>query len=92
LSSFFLSPCGSRLNAEKAPFFTSKLNIRCLPSVVLFKNGVAVYTLVGFQALGGVDDFPTSRLEKLLLKHRVATKLPGRELSDNEGGSSEDDE
>jgi hypothetical protein len=31
-----------------------------------FRDGVAFDRLVGFQDLGGVDDFPTSRLENWL--------------------------
>ena len=32
------------------------------------RDGVAFDRLIGFQDLGGVDDFPTSRLENWLLR------------------------
>lgn len=33
-----------------------------------FRKGIAVDRLVGFQDLGGKDDFPTKTLEALLIK------------------------
>ncbi|KAL8274625.1 hypothetical protein Esti_001454 [Eimeria stiedai] len=63
------------MNAEKAPFFSAKLAIRSLPSVVFFIDGVAVHTLVGFSELGGGDEFETSALAKLMLKHKVCDNL-----------------
>eukprot|EP00747_Dinoflagellata_sp_TGD_P161758 gnl/TRDRNA2_/TRDRNA2_178607_c0_seq1.p2 gnl/TRDRNA2_/TRDRNA2_178607_c0~~gnl/TRDRNA2_/TRDRNA2_178607_c0_seq1.p2 ORF type:complete len:255 (+),score=68.72 gnl/TRDRNA2_/TRDRNA2_178607_c0_seq1:79-843(+) len=54
------------LNAEKAPFFVDKLQIRTLPCVVIFVNGVAVGRQMGFDGLGrngqAMDDFPTAIL------------------------------
>ncbi|KAI3461938.1 hypothetical protein Pfo_018601 [Paulownia fortunei] len=58
----------TKLDAENAPFFINKLGIRTLPCVILFRKGVAVDRLVGFQDLGGKDDFTTKTLENLLLK------------------------
>ena len=40
-----------KLNAEKAPFFVTKLQIRTLPTVVLFINGVAKHRLLVSRAL-----------------------------------------
>lgn len=57
-----------KLDAENAPFFISKLGIKTLPCVILFRKGIAGDRLVGFQDLGGKDDFPTKRLENLLIK------------------------
>lgn len=57
-----------RLDAENAPFFISKLAIKTLPCVILFRKGIAGDRLVGFEDLGGKDDFPTKRLENLLIK------------------------
>jgi hypothetical protein len=42
-----------RINADKAPFFVQKLNIKTLPTVVLFVDGIAVRHIVGFADLGG---------------------------------------
>jgi len=44
---------------QDAPFITVKLGIKVLPCVVMFKNGVSVDRVVGFEQLGGKDDFPT---------------------------------
>ncbi len=63
-----------------------KLQIRVLPCLVFFVNGVAVGRVTGFEALGNRDDFTTAQLEKLLLAggvvQAVAPKAPG---SDDEG-------
>ena len=48
-----------KLNADKAPFFIQKLAIKVLPTVVCFKDGVAVDRIVGFEELGGTDEFDT---------------------------------
>jgi thioredoxin-like negative regulator of GroEL len=47
------------LNAEKAPFFIQKLAIRTLPTIVCFIDGVARDRVVGFEDLGGKDEFDT---------------------------------
>ncbi len=59
-----------RIDAEKAPFFVTKLAIKTLPTVMVFKDGKTVERLLGFEGLAGslsrrandIDDFPTSRL------------------------------
>lgn len=56
------------IDAENCPFFVTKLGIKVLPCVILFRDGVAVDRIVGFQELGGVDDFATKALESRLLK------------------------
>uniref|UniRef100_A0A0E0BL14 Thioredoxin domain-containing protein n=1 Tax=Oryza glumipatula TaxID=40148 RepID=A0A0E0BL14_9ORYZ len=55
-----------KLDAENAPFFVTKLGIKTLPCVILFKKGIAVDRLVGFQDLGSKDDFSTRALENIL--------------------------
>eukprot|EP01012_Entosiphon_sulcatum_P062434 TRINITY_DN8876_c0_g1_i1.p1 TRINITY_DN8876_c0_g1~~TRINITY_DN8876_c0_g1_i1.p1 ORF type:complete len:225 (-),score=62.90 TRINITY_DN8876_c0_g1_i1:57-731(-) len=61
-----------RLNAEKAPFFVQKLSVRVLPSLIFFKDGVAVDRLLGFEGLPGKDEFETDtlveRIKKALLE------------------------
>ncbi len=59
------------LNAEKTPFFVKKLQVKTLPTVVLFKDGIAIDRLIGFEDLGGVDDFPTAAVEKRIAKSGV---------------------
>ena len=49
-----------KINAEKAPFFTHKLQVKMLPTVVLFKDGIAIDRVVGFDELGGTQQFDTS--------------------------------
>mmetsp|Transcript_6651 Transcript_6651/g.16641 ORF Transcript_6651/g.16641 Transcript_6651/m.16641 type:complete len:244 (+) Transcript_6651:107-838(+) len=53
-----------KINAEKARFFVEKLKVRMLPSLVFFLNGVAVDRMVGFDELGGSDEFETHVLER----------------------------
>ncbi|XP_031093760.1 thioredoxin domain-containing protein PLP3A [Ipomoea triloba] len=60
-----------KLDAENAPFFVTKLGIKTLPCVILFRKGIATDRLVGFQDLGGKDDFPTKTLETYLLKKGI---------------------
>lgn len=60
-----------KLDAENAPFFVAKLAVKTLPCVILFRQGVAVDRLIGFQDLGGKDDFTTKSLEALLMKKGI---------------------
>lgn len=70
-----------KVDAENSPFFVSKLAIKTLPCVILFRDGVAFDRLVGFQDLGGVDDFPTSMLESWLLRKAIILK---KKISEDE--------
>jgi len=56
-----------KIDAEKCPFFVEKLNIQMLPTIILFENGVAIDRIVGFEELGGADDFPTMSLIRRLV-------------------------
>ncbi|KAL6566231.1 Thioredoxin domain-containing protein plp3b [Orobanche gracilis] len=60
-----------KVDAENATFFVSKLAIKTLPCVILFRKGVATDRVVGFQDLGAKDDFTTRTLENLLLKKGI---------------------
>ena len=42
-----------------------------LPTIVLFENGVAIDRIIGFEELGGQDDFPTLNLVRRLVKGGV---------------------
>lgn len=42
-----------------------------LPTIILFENGVAIDRVVGFDELGGQDDFPTMNLVRRLVKGGV---------------------
>lgn len=63
---------------QDAPFFTVKLQVKVLPCLILFIKGVAVDRVVGFEELGGKDDFQTSALERRLLKSQVV-QLPRKD-------------
>lgn len=59
-----------KIDADKAPFFVQKLQIRILPTLVSFREGIAVHRQVGFEGLG--DGFGTAELERLLARrHRI---------------------
>jgi hypothetical protein len=51
----------TKLNSEKAPFFVEKLNVKVLPCVIVFVDGVAKGRQLGFDGLG-VENFPTHKL------------------------------
>ncbi|KAF8820331.1 thioredoxin domain-containing protein [Cardiosporidium cionae] len=71
-----------KMDARKCPFFTAKLRIRVLPTVVLFVDGNIVHSIVGFDDFGGYDLFPTSSLSQILLKYKAIDKM-GDECEDN---------
>ncbi|KAF8411519.1 hypothetical protein HHK36_004071 [Tetracentron sinense] len=74
-----------KLDAENAPFFVTKLGVKTLPCVVLFSKGVAIDRLIGFQDLGGRDDFTTKTLEKLLIKKDIISEKKDDEDEENDG-------
>ena len=59
-----------RLDAEKTPFFVHKLNIKTLPTVMVFQEGKAIDKLMGFQGLAVDESEPdkihTGRLQQWL--------------------------
>ncbi|KAJ4846388.1 Thioredoxin domain-containing protein plp3b [Turnera subulata] len=70
--------------ACNAPFFVAKLGIKTLPCVILFRKGIAVDRLVGFQDLGGKDDFSTRALEILLIKKGIISEKKADEDDEDE--------
>ncbi|KAF5201073.1 Thioredoxin domain-containing protein 9-like protein [Thalictrum thalictroides] len=60
-----------KLNAEKSPFLAEKLKIVVLPTLALVKNAKVEDYVVGFDQLGGTDDFSTDELEERLAKSNV---------------------
>ncbi|GLC39228.1 hypothetical protein PLESTB_000394100 [Pleodorina starrii] len=72
-----------KLSAPDSPFFTVKLNIKMLPCIIGFKQGVAVGRVTGFEGLGGRDDFPTELLEDQLLLMGII-ELPERDRDDED--------
>lgn len=60
-----------KINAEKAPFLVERLRIWMLPTIVLVKGGHTDHSIVGFDEMGGSDEFPTEVLEELLVRHEM---------------------
>jgi len=63
-----------KLHAPDAPFFVTKLKVQMLPCVICFDNGKAFDRIVGFDDLGGNDDFAVSDLESRLCKSGAITE------------------
>ncbi|GBF90242.1 thioredoxin domain-containing protein-like [Raphidocelis subcapitata] len=78
-----------KLSAPDSPFFTVKLGIKVLPCVVLFKHGRSVDRVVGFEQLGGKDDFPTAAFEARL---KAADVVTTQRRGGRGGDHSSDDE
>jgi thioredoxin-like negative regulator of GroEL len=77
---------------QDAPFFTVKLGVRVLPAVVLFKDGVSVDRLVGFEQLGGSDDFSTAALEGRLRAAGVTSSSKAAAARRAAGDSDDEDD
>ncbi|KAL3527141.1 hypothetical protein ACH5RR_011797 [Cinchona calisaya] len=77
-----------KVDAENAPFFVAKLAIKTLPCVIFFRNGIAIDRLVGFQDLGGKDDFATKTLELMA----VSKPLFAGMIKENKEEEDEDDD
>ncbi|KAK6946169.1 Thioredoxin domain [Dillenia turbinata] len=60
-----------KLHAEKSPFLAEKLKIVVLPTLALIKNAKVDDYVVGFDQLGGTDEFSTEELEERLAKSQV---------------------
>ena len=70
------------LNAENSPFFIQKLQIKVLPTIIAFIDGIATDRVVGFEELGNRDDFP-----RLMLTRRLIRTGAIRALNKTEAGS-----
>uniref|UniRef100_A0A7S0KJH6 Thioredoxin domain-containing protein n=1 Tax=Ostreococcus mediterraneus TaxID=1486918 RepID=A0A7S0KJH6_9CHLO len=77
-----------KVSAPDAPFFVTKLQIQVLPCVLFFRDGVCFDRLVGFEDVGGKDDYRTEKLENILLKAGVIA-LPEKHESDSEDEEEE---
>ena len=84
-----------KIDAEKAPFFTAKLNVRVLPTIILFIKGKAVHRFIGFQDFGMNDDFPTINLSRQLVIFKMIqpkTKAEKGEVTIKRGKKDDSDE
>lgn len=52
-----------KINAEKCKFLVERLRIVVLPTICIAIDGKTQDYIVGFDDLGGIDDFPTEMLE-----------------------------
>ena len=74
-----------RINAEKAPFFVTKLAIQTLPTLLVFQDGKTIDRLTGFTGLSNSknpDQFSTSRLGQWL-EQTGAIEYEGPESDDD---------
>jgi len=67
-----------KINAEKAPFLTKRLNIRVLPTIALILDGITIDYIRGFDDLGGIDEFATEVLEARLAKSCLVTGVEAK--------------
>jgi thioredoxin-like negative regulator of GroEL len=65
-----------RVNVDNAPFLVTKLQVKMLPCVISFIDGLGVDRIIGFEGLGrrGGDDFTTKHLEDRLLQSGVLVR------------------
>jgi len=77
-----------KISAPDAPFFVTKLQVKVLPCLIFFKDGVAFDRLVGFEELGGKDDYPTAKLERILLNAAAVVPIEKND-SDSEDEAEE---
>lgn len=52
-----------KVDVEKSPFLVSRLGVRVLPTLILIKDEKVISRVIGFDDLGGHDDFSTEMLE-----------------------------
>lgn len=52
-----------RVSVDKAPFLCTRMKIRVLPTIVLFKDFKSCDYIIGFDDLGGHDEFSTEMME-----------------------------
>jgi hypothetical protein len=68
-----------KINAEKSPYLTEKLKIFMLPTLALIRKEKVEEYIVGFDAFGGTDDFPTevvaAQLESYGIIHPDETRV-----------------
>lgn len=58
-----------KINASKANFLSAKWRIRTLPSICILINGRLNHKMIGFDEVGGTDEFTTLQLHRALAKH-----------------------
>ncbi|GAA6004461.1 hypothetical protein JCM10207_000736 [Rhodosporidiobolus poonsookiae] len=66
-----------KADVANVPFLVTKLEVKVLPCVVGFADGVSKMKLVGFDELDGGDNFSTGQLEIGMVQCGVLSKNPG---------------
>ena len=89
-----------RIDAEKCPFFVTKLQIKTLPTLIVFQDGKTINRLTGFEGLVDtnsknktLDEWPTRNLKAWLsttgaIKYNISD---GDSDDENDGYDSSDD-
>ena len=72
----------ARIDVEKSPFLTERLKIWMLPTLALISKEKVLDYVVGFDDLGGTDDFPTEHLRLCLAAKGMLNYEGGDEGSD----------
>ena len=84
-----------KLEAKKANFFTAKLKVKVLPTLVYFKDGVATGRQTGFEGLVSQatdQDFPTLRLLRAMQLAGVLGEAARREAAEGAGEDEGEEE
>jgi len=55
-----------KMNIEKSPYLAEKLRIIMLPTIMLINEGRTEHSIIGFDEMGGSDDFETEAFEEIL--------------------------
>ncbi|GMQ03569.1 hypothetical protein CsSME_00049325 [Camellia sinensis var. sinensis] len=79
-----------KIHAEKSPFLAEKLKIVVLPTLALIKSAKVDDYVVGFNEVGGMDEFSTEELEERLAKAQSSAKSRSVRQSSNSHSSDSD--
>lgn len=91
LASRHLGTSFVRVDASNAPFLATKLGIKVLPVVTCYIKGKEATRIVGFERLGGTDNFELGALERLLYSYGVIQRIGTRQTTKKEAKEEEED-
>ena len=75
-----------RIDVEHAPFLVTKLNVKVLPCVIAFVDGISLDRIIGFEGLGYHEDtFKTRDLEARLVGCGALEDVKGAEGTSKNG-------
>jgi len=60
-----------KLSVDEAPFLVERLKIKVLPTIALLKDSKVKDYIIGFDDLGGIDEFTTEMLEWRIARAEV---------------------